>query len=91
MRVCVCVCVCVCVSVFKTEHLFSKLFFGDFNDLLLCAVAVPVVGPVLTHQLLQDKEQQLVVVLLVREEVTKSLDGGELVSGIISFCFLETD
>ena len=52
---CVCTSVCVC-------YLVHQVFLGDLDGVLLGAVAVPLIGHVLGHQLLQDEEQQLVVV-----------------------------
>ena len=54
-------------------HLFNKLLLGHFDDVQVSSVAVPVEGEVVSGQLLQDEQQQLIVVLLVGQVTGKCL------------------
>lgn len=48
----------MCVS----QYLILKIFFWDLDGVVLDSVSVPLVGDLLSHQLFEDEEQQLVVV-----------------------------
>ena len=54
-------------------YLFHKLLLGDLHDVEVSSVAVPVESEVVSGQLLQNEQQKLVVVLLVRQVTRKSL------------------
>lgn len=44
------------------RYLVRQVFLWDLDDVLLGSVSVALVGNLLSHQLLQDEQQQLVVV-----------------------------
>lgn len=55
------------------SYLVHQVFLWDLDDVLLHSVAVALVGHLLGHQLLQDKQQQFVVVSPERQVTCKRL------------------
>lgn len=56
------------------SYLVHQVFLGDLDHVLLHSVAVALVGNLLGHQLLQDKQQQLVVISPERQVACERLE-----------------
>lgn len=56
------------------SYLVHQIFLWDLDDVLLHSIAVALVRHLLSHQLLQDKQQQLVVVSLESQVACKCLE-----------------
>ena len=54
-------------------YLLDKLLFGHLDNIQVSSVAVSIEGEMISSQLLQNEEQQLIVVLLVGQVVGKCL------------------
>lgn len=62
------------ISSFINCYLILQVFLGYLNGVVLDSISVPLVGDLLSHQLLKDEEQQLVIVPAEGQVAGKCLD-----------------
>ena len=60
-------------TVSEATYLLLQVLLGDLDDVALRSVPVPLIGHLLSHQLLQDEQQQLVVVAFESQVARKRL------------------